>query len=134
MQHSNTDSCILLKFYIKPHPPPGWRCPRRWLYLIEILHQTTTAPLTSFLVVPLYLIEILHQTTTAYAGISRGCRCILLKFYIKPQLLRRSYSVLLGCILLKFYIKPQLFCRHFPSYDSCILLKFYIKPQPICFF
>ena len=21
MQHSNTDSCILLKFYIKPHPP-----------------------------------------------------------------------------------------------------------------
>ena len=35
-----------------------------------------------------------------------------------------------SCILLKFYIKPQLFCRHFPSYDSCILLKFYIKPQP----
>ena len=35
--------CILSKFYIKPQPPPSWCCPRRWLYLIEILHQTTTA-------------------------------------------------------------------------------------------
>ena len=34
-----------------------------------------------------------------------------------------------GCILLKFYIKPQLeeFEKCFQS--RCILLKFYIKPQ-----
>ena len=56
---------------------------------------------------PLYLIEILHQTTT-YEEMKEfyGC-CILLKFYIKPQ--RRVYFayVFHGCILLKFYIKPQ---------------------------
>ena len=37
---------------------------REKLYLIEILHQTTTALMLPCLVVLLYLIEILHQTTT----------------------------------------------------------------------
>ena len=55
------------------------------LYLIEILHQTTTAPSTSFLVVQLYLIEILHQTTTGLTPILFLPSCILSKFYIKPQ-------------------------------------------------
>ena len=34
--------------------------------------------------------------------------CILLKFYIKPQLVSSIIAALSGCILLKFYIKPQL--------------------------
>ena len=34
----------------------------------------------------LYLIEILHQTTTPALASMPLCRCILLKFYIKPQL------------------------------------------------
>ena len=34
------------------------------LYLIEILHQTTTAAITWTIRLWLYLIEILHQTTT----------------------------------------------------------------------
>ena len=55
----------------------------------------------------LYLIEILHQTTTHCKCIQFTLCCILSKFYIKPQLLltvlRKSWS----CILSKFYIKPQ---------------------------
>ena len=35
------------------------------LYLIEILHQTTTKILYEIPVLLLYLIEILHQTTTS---------------------------------------------------------------------
>ena len=35
------------------------------LYLIEILHQTTTGSLSKELAPSLYLIEILHQTTTS---------------------------------------------------------------------
>ena len=35
------------------------------LYLIEILHQTTTGDVTVRLTNMLYLIEILHQTTTS---------------------------------------------------------------------
>ena len=34
--------------------------------------------------------------------------CILLKFYIKPQLFRMVVLFNFRCILLKFYIKPQL--------------------------
>ena len=121
----------------------------------------------------LYLIEILHQTTTF------GCRrlltsgCILSKFYIKPQRPGWSVRYRCSCILSKFYIKPQLrlereltrcvvsyrnstsnhnttptmppspmlylieilhqtTTRLFRSWLSlrCILSKFYIKPQP----
>ena len=56
------------------------------LYLIEILHQTTTCMAALEVVVVLYLIEILHQTTTKCLPPDPfGC-CILSKFYIKPQL------------------------------------------------
>ena len=78
------------------------------LYLIEILHQTTTALLTLSLVVQLYLIEILHQTTTVQIRNDKGEGCILSKFYIKPQHVLDSYAARYGCILSKFYIKPQL--------------------------
>ena len=56
------------------------------LYLIEILHQTTTRVVTRPLGGRLYLIEILHQTTTLEQRRSVAPRCILSKFYIKPQL------------------------------------------------
>ena len=39
-------------------------CPAAPLYLIEILHQTTTRPSVAHGPMRLYLIEILHQTTT----------------------------------------------------------------------
>ena len=58
------------------------------LYLIEILHQTTTCLRILLLLSKLYLIEILHQTTTSMVFTLRWYRCILSKFYIKPQLLR----------------------------------------------
>ena len=55
----------------------------------------------------LYLIEILHQTTTFLQMLRRCMCCILLKFYIKPQLWPRARYSKQSCILLKFYIKPQ---------------------------
>ena len=57
--------------------------------------------------------------------------CILLKFYIKPQLVADADIEGMSCILLKFYIKPQLKMRFTWSLPGCILLKFYIKPQPM---
>ena len=77
----------------------------------------------------LYLIEILHQTTTPFAPSLPPARCILLKFYIKPQPLQWHPVEIFGCILLKFYIKPQHCPRPLPRTPGCILLKFYIKPQ-----
>ena len=55
------------------------------LYLIEILHQTTTLSLSIHIGYRLYLIEILHQTTTCIRCESILLSCILSKFYIKPQ-------------------------------------------------
>ena len=78
------------------------------LYLIEILHQTTTASQILILSWLLYLIEILHQTTTMDRGKGQVRGCILSKFYIKPQHGGRRRVASQRCILSKFYIKPQL--------------------------
>ena len=99
------------------------------LYLIEILHQTTT-PFEGFCPLSeLYLIEILHQTTTS--GLTRQIKrcCILSKFYIKPQLQMYTIYFTFRCILSKFYIKPQLMMTTREGSMRCILSKFYIKPQ-----
>ena len=77
----------------------------------------------------LYLIEILHQTTTACWVLISYARCILLKFYIKPQHAVERVDRVRRCILLKFYIKPQPQAEKSNLSSSCILLKFYIKPQ-----
>ena len=101
------------------------------LYLIEILHQTTT-PFEGFCPLSeLYLIEILHQTTTS--GLTRQIKrcCILSKFYIKPQLVLEALLLPPCCILSKFYIKPQLMMTTREGSMRCILSKFYIKPQRV---
>ena len=78
----------------------------------------------------LYLIEILHQTTTFTARRRASMCCILSKFYIKPQQSPRGNRDKLRCILSKFYIKPQPPWPPPLSWYCCILSKFYIKPQP----
>ena len=55
--------------------------------------------------------------------------CILSKFYIKPQRRRGRSCGVLRCILSKFYIKPQPFEWYPVEIFGCILSKFYIKPQ-----
>ena len=77
------------------------------LYLIEILHQTTTLGRRARHGPQLYLIEILHQTTTVLGGNPALVGCILSKFYIKPQLKPEPVKNVDCCILSKFYIKPQ---------------------------
>ena len=113
MSFRNTWGCILSKFYIKPqrkgstisirsvvsyrnstsnHNVDLARQKKRWLYLIEILHQTTTMATRLFRESLLYLIEILHQTTTTSPASRPLCCCILSKFYIKPQQLQPHSS------------------------------------------
>ena len=99
------------------------------LYLIEILHQTTTNCMTSSKCSPLYLIEILHQTTTIYGVFCKPLSCILSKFYIKPQPPEYRRGGRRCCILSKFYIKPQRTRLGYMVVLCCILSKFYIKPQ-----
>ena len=100
-------SCILSKFYIKPQLCGYRPCRGHQLYLIEILHQTTTRRNSPNIGRRLYLIEILHQTTTPANVRRRPASCILSKFYIKPQLAVHPNLQQRSCILSKFYIKPQ---------------------------
>ena len=67
----------------------------------NLIGEHTTSP-------SLYLIEILHQTTTSRTNMSASTSCILSKFYIKPQRRPIKLRICRCCILSKFYIKPQL--------------------------
>ena len=77
------------------------------LYLIEILHQTTTFMLITMLVPELYLIEILHQTTTRCAVADHFVELYLIEILHQTTTARRRSASNAGCILSKFYIKPQ---------------------------
>ena len=115
---SNTRSCILSKFYIKPQrlrvgPLRRISCILSKFYIKPQLVSSVVAALAvvsyrnstsnhnsmarTALVGALYLIEILHQTTTC--GKCEEClrRCILSKFYIKPQ--QRSPSVEISAVV-----------------------------------
>ena len=102
------------------------------LYLIEILHQTTTLAMSFRNTWALYLIEILHQTTTQWLALTPNLQLYLIEILHQTTTLRIIGLLLLSCILLKFYIKPQLSGAGIIRGGSCILLKFYIKPQRSC--
>ena len=56
------------------------------LFLIPILHQTTTYERSGKRCALLFLIPILHQTTTAMQTSTSSRCCFSFQFYIKPQL------------------------------------------------
>ena len=98
--------CILSKFYIKPQPMDDKECLRNVVsYRNSTSNHNFVGSVRIFVV--LYLIEILHQTTTQSTVSRNDAGCILSKFYIKPQPFWHERSLQHRCILSKFYIKPQ---------------------------
>ena len=89
------------------HNGAWWQYRSCWLYLIEILHQTTTLEMSSRFCSALYLIEILHQTTTISEYKAQFFPLYLIEI-LHQTTTNLSYMGSLGCcILSKFYIKPQ---------------------------
>ena len=122
--------CILSKFYIKPQL--GLKEHKN----VRVVSYRNSTSNHNYVWrgddgTRLYLIEILHQTTTRGCARIRFSCCILSKFYIKPQLRIERELARCSCILSKFYIKPQQRVRHKLGHSCCILSKFYIKPQQI---
>ena len=76
--------CILSKFYIKPQHNEALLDPS-WVVSYRNSTSNHNSAVDPTAIAQLYLIEILHQTTTEFFDslILRGC--ILSKFYIKPQ-------------------------------------------------
>ena len=101
------------------------------LYLIEILHQTTTEGLVWLLRYVLYLIEILHQTTTADDSLSLRLRLYLIEILHQTTTRRRRSKNWRALYLIE--ILHQTTTASSPQAWSfgCILSKFYIKPQPV---
>ena len=77
------------------------------LYLIEILHQTTTIRFIVTFVLLLYLIEILHQTTTYIGLLIENNLLYLIEILHQTTTPGPDYRKRYSCILSKFYIKPQ---------------------------
>ena len=127
---TTSSSCILSKFYIKPQQPGG---DQHRTQVVSYRNSTSNHNSSRRIDNPakLYLIEILHQTTTVRFDGSTKNGCILSKFYIKPQLIKIIHSQKNSCILSKFYIKPQPLLSTSKRSLSCILSKFYIKPQQL---
>ena len=123
-----TRCCILSKFYIKPQHSSMLDLTDK---VVSYRNSTSNHNFTgvSQVTSKLYLIEILHQTTTSFFVHCFLCRCILSKFYIKPQPKSAAEIEETCCILSKFYIKPQHKTKKAVTVDGCILSKFYIKPQ-----
>ena len=110
--------CILSKFYIKPQQhSDAWKR----FYVVSYRNSTSNhnCRCERRYAALLYLIEILHQTTTNLSSPLLFCCCILSKFYIKPQPSAPSDQFSSGCILSKFYIKPQL-VRNYYGYSQVV--------------
>ena len=78
------------------------------LYLLYILHQTTTNAVSDQKPDSLYLLYILHQTTTAELRLTNAPSCISCISYIKPQPGLNVTAAKVCCISCISYIKPQL--------------------------
>ena len=104
----HTLCCILSKFYIKPQ-----RSAKRFNGRSVVSYRNSTsnhnAASTLLTYFTLYLIEILHQTTTKYAFYPRNTMLYLIEILHQTTTWLIIWGSPLGCILSKFYIKPQLY-------------------------
>ena len=145
-------SCILSKFYIKPQPFARVRESLKVvsyrnstsnhnsgvgvnatmsLYLIEILHQTTTTMQFRCLGFQLYLIEILHQTTTPKQRRRRRSRLYLIEILHQTTTQSTIDRNSAALYLIEILHQTTTILKWEMNLDCCILSKFYIKPQRI---
>ena len=143
--------CILSKFYIKPQPlvkrivslcvvsyrnstsnhnNQASQGVGQVLYLIEILHQTTTSIYSLLMAVKLYLIEILHQTTTITSAKLHFSRLYLIEILHQTTTATRTTKIRSLLYLIEILHQTTTLAMSFRNTLGCILSKFYIKPQP----
>ena len=112
-------SCILSKFYIKPQLAPFVT------YLLSVVsYRNSTSNHNCWAHVRqcqlLYLIEILHQTTTVLGSNATLVGCILSKFYIKPQLCLPSWREPHELYLIEILHQTTTRTRNMPDDDPVV--------------
>ena len=121
--------CILSKFYIKPQLLENSAIISN---VVSYRNSTSNHNLGRDLRDLLRVVSYRNSTSNHNKSPQNPTilpRCILSKFYIKPQRNRNRICGKRRCILSKFYIKPQRRVAVIFNNTGCILSKFYIKPQ-----
>ena len=101
------------------------------LYLIEILHQTTTPISVPALGGMLYLIEILHQTTTSSPRMLLEVLLYLIEILHQTTTHQGVAQQRTGLYLIEILHQTTTALWCWNSKSCCILSKFYIKPQHV---
>ena len=99
------------------------------LYLIEILHQTTTLGAAGNGYPVLYLIEILHQTTTRSPLLPHSLQLYLIEILHQTTTKRKPWKWRRGLYLIEILHQTTTHPQEQERFVCCILSKFYIKPQ-----
>ena len=108
--------CFSFQFYIKPQPMAALDCAENMLFLIPILHQTTTLVMMAVLQMALFLIPILHQTTTVTSIYLLSLVLFLIPILHQTTTRRLRSGPPIGCFSFQFYIKPQPMQRLFKCF------------------
>ena len=103
------------------------------LFLISILHQTTTTGRDTAANARLFLISILHQTTTSKLN-GRLCRVLFLISILHQTTTIYSRDLDSLELFLISILHQTTTCSDIAdAFEGCFLFQFYIKPQPrIC--
>ena len=91
-------------------------CAENMLFLIPILHQTTTLVMMAVLQMALFLIPILHQTTTVTSIYLLSLVLFLIPILHQTTTRRLRSGPPIGCFSFQFYIKPQPMQRLFKCF------------------
>ena len=103
------------------------------LFLISILHQTTTCFYFLLSIYLLFLISILHQTTTVAEAVLTSERLFLISILHQTTTIQRSHLKRCWLFLISILHQTTTLIYSLAFCQSCFLFQFYIKPQPrIC--
>ena len=94
----------------------------RKLFLISILHQTTTGNARVYGDAWLFLISILHQTTTGDVRVGSERALFLISILHQTTTITLAYRLSVGCFLFQFYIKPQ---RHIGVHAVSVVVSYF---------
>ena len=148
---THVSGCSSFQFYIKPQPSPSRFVHSRvvphsnstsnhnvpkimrkvdMLFLIPILHQTTTALNVMREQIELFLIPILHQTTTTKTFTVHSDRLFLIPILHQTTTVTSARAFVNALFLIPILHQTTTEQRLPMPKSGCSSFQFYIKPQP----
>ena len=86
-RNARDHSCVSIGGYTSNHNGGPVVRYTAHVFLLAVIHQTTTLPRSCFARTAVFLLAVIHQTTTNTQAILHIFLCFYWRLYIKPQLL-----------------------------------------------